>query len=147
MSRTSKRNVANGRNAVFLVDRHALMRRAAAHWINSSSGLKVCGMAGGVAGAFRAVKRLRPDIVVSEIMRPHDLGFIRELHRRHPGLPILVFSMQDAAVYAARAREVGASGYLMKDVGGEQLVHGIRAMLSRRKGHSIRPARTRRPAE
>lgn len=126
------------RRRVFVVDPHALMRTVAAEWINRSSGLEVCGVVGGMDGAFHAIARLRPDLIVSEIMRPQDLGFIRELHRRHPHLPILVFTIQDAAVYAARTREAGASGYVMKDAGGDQLVWSIRAALRARKGRSAR---------
>jgi two-component system, NarL family, invasion response regulator UvrY len=85
-----------------------------------------------MAEAFRSVNRLRPDVVVSEIMRPQDLGFIRELRRRHPHLPILVFSMQDEAVFGARAKKAGACGYLMKHAGGDELVRSIRAVLRRR---------------
>ena len=134
MSRVRSRKAdGRGRKTVFLVDRHALMRRVAADGVNLCSALAVCGMSGGVADAFRSIKRLRPDVIVSEIMRPHDLGFIRELHRRHPRLPILVFTIHDAAVYAARARAAGASGYLMKDAGGGQLVRSIRAMLRVRR--------------
>ncbi len=129
MSRTSKRNGANRHKSVFLVDRHALMRRAAASWINRCPVLEVCGMARRMAEAFRSVNRLRPDVVVSEIMRPQDLGFIRDLHRRHPHLPILVFSMRDEAVFGARAKKAGACGYVMKDAGGDQLVRSIRAVL------------------
>lgn len=120
------------RRRVLIVDRHALMRHAAAGWINDGSGLEVCGMADGVTDAFCAVDQLHPDVVVSEIMHPQDLGFIRELHRQHPQLPILVFSMQDAVVYAARARAAGACGYLMKEAGGEALVRSVRAVLRRR---------------
>lgn len=65
-------------------------------------------------------------------MRPQDLGFIREPHRRHSRLPILVFSIQEAAVYTARARAAGASGCVMKDAGGETLVAGMRNVVKSR---------------
>jgi DNA-binding NarL/FixJ family response regulator len=129
MSKKLTTDLARRLGRVFLVDPHALMRSAAAGWINRCSGLEVCGMAGGMAQAFKAVKRLRPDVVVSEIMRPQDLGFIQELHRRHRRLPILVFSIRDEEAYAARALEAGARGYLMKDVDGDTLVANIRKAL------------------
>ena len=109
------------------------MRRAAANWINHCPGLEVCGMAGGMAQGFQAVKRLRPDLVVSEIMRPQDLGFIRELHRRHPRMLILIFSIQDEGDFAGQARQAGACAYLMKEAGGSELVRTIRAVLRRRR--------------
>jgi DNA-binding NarL/FixJ family response regulator len=108
------------------------MRRAAAGWINRSSHLMVCGMAGRGAEALKAVERLRPDVVVSEIMRPPDLGFVRELHQRHPRLPILVFTIQDEALYWERAKEAGATGYLMKEQGGNKLVQSVSAVLHER---------------
>ena len=142
MSQEGKTEVARRRGRVLLVDRHALMRHAAAGWINHSPGLEVCGMASGAAEAFRAVQRLRPDVVVSEILRPHDLGFIREIHRRQPGVRVLVFSMRDKAEYGALAREAGASGYLMKQAGGDNLVRSIRSALrGRRNGPAGRPKR------
>jgi DNA-binding NarL/FixJ family response regulator len=127
--RQSKFRPAIRRKRVLLVDWHALMRRAAAGWINRSSRLTVCGIAGGRAEALKAVERLHPDIVVSEILQPPDLGFIRELHQRHPRLPILVFTIQEEALYRERAAQAGASGYLMKEAGGEKLVQHVSAVL------------------
>jgi DNA-binding NarL/FixJ family response regulator len=135
VSHKLKTEQARRRRRILLVDRHPLMRGAAAGWINRCPGLEVCGMVSGTAQGFRAVSRLRPDVVVSEILRPRDLGFIRELHRRHPRLPILVFSIQDEALYGAQAREAGACRYLMKDAGGDELVRSIRAMVRGRRNH------------
>jgi DNA-binding NarL/FixJ family response regulator len=65
-------------------------------------------------------------------MRQHDLGFIRKLRRRHPRLPILVFSFRDEAWYAPKALEAGVRGYLMKGVNGTKLLTGIRSVLKGR---------------
>jgi len=134
MGKTAKKNRAKGLKTVFLVDGHALMRRVVAEWISLCSGLRVCGVTGSAADALRTIRQLCPDLVVSEIMRPRDLNFIRKLHQLQPELPILVFSTQDAAMYAARAREAGACGYVMKEAGGDKLIQSIRAALSRRNG-------------
>jgi DNA-binding NarL/FixJ family response regulator len=72
---------------------------------------------------------LKPDLVVTEILRAQDLGFIRNLHQRHPGLPILVFSFRDEGWYAPLALAAGADGYLMKGVSVAELVEGIRRIL------------------
>jgi DNA-binding NarL/FixJ family response regulator len=138
MSKKAKSDRASRRKRVFLVDQHALMRFAAAEWITRSSGLTVCGMADGVPQTFKAVERLRPDVVVSEIMRPDSLAFIRKLHDRFPRVPIVVFSIQDAAVYAARAREAGASGFLMKDAGLDRLIRTIWTVFRGRKARAQR---------
>jgi len=144
--RSPQRSVAAERTyRVFLVDRHALMRWVAAEWISRCDSLTVCGMAGSQAGALRAIRPLRPDIVVSEISPPGDLGFIRELRNRHPGLLILVFSIYDPAFFAARARAAGASGYVSKAAGGEELTRNICALLRRRhQATSPAPGKTDR---
>ena len=131
------RKPASRRKQVLLVDRHPLMRDIVARWVNRCDGLEVCGATGDVTRALQAVRQLRPDVVVSEIMRPYDFGFIRELHRRHPRVPILVFTIQDETVYAVHALEAGARGYLMKEAGGEKLIRCIRRLLRR---HRPQPA-------
>ena len=133
MRRPRTRVAARKIYRVLLVDRHALMRWVAAEWISRCDGLTVCGMAASQAGALRAIRPLRPDIVVCEMLRPENLGFIRELHHRHPRLLILVFSAYDPTFFAARARAAGASGYVSKAAGGKELTRNICALLRRRR--------------
>jgi len=117
---------------IFVVDQYPLMRSAVSTWLNRFSDLAVCGEAGTEGQALKEVKRLKPDLVLTEVMRQHDLGFIRQLRRRHPLLPILVFSFRDEAWYASKALEAGVHGYLMKGVSGARLVEGIRDVLNGR---------------
>jgi len=132
--RSPQASVAAGKIfRVLLVDRHALMRCMAAEWISRCDSLIVCGMAGSQTGALRAIRPLHPDIVVVEISPPGDLSFIRKLHRRHPRLLILVFSIYDPAFFAARARAAGAHGFVSKAAGGEELTRNICALLRRRR--------------
>lgn len=117
---------------IFVVERNLLMRTAIASWVSRFPDLRICGQAATRHGAEKAIDQLHPDLVVTEILRKQDVGFIRSLHRRHPRLPILVFSIQDEARYATRALAAGACGYLVKGVDGPGLVNGIRAALKLR---------------
>lgn len=111
------------------MDEVTAVRVAVGNWINRFPDLQICGQAMSEKAAFKKVKTLRPGLVLTEVLRPRDLGFIRELHRRHPRLPILVFSQEDEDMYASRALAAGARGYLMKGVAGDRLVDGIRNAL------------------
>jgi DNA-binding NarL/FixJ family response regulator len=117
------------RRRILIVNGVTVWREALTSRINRSAGLTVCGEAIGEQAAFDKVSRLRPSLVVTEIFRAQDLGFVKELHQRHPRLPILVFSFRDEEAYAPLALEVGARGYLPKGVDGDTLVAGIRKVL------------------
>ena len=120
------------RRRVFLVDQFPISRLAVCEWLKDTPDLSLCGEADSEEHAFKAVRHLQPDIVVTEVLRQQDLGFIRGLHSRYPTLPILVFSFRDEEWYAPRALEAGADGFLMKGVSPSRLVAGIRAALDGR---------------
>lgn len=129
-----KRNVdvTPRRRRVFLVDQFPITRLAVCEWLKGTTDLSLCGQADNEEAALRAMEHLEPDIVVTEVLRQQDLGFVRSLHKRHPTVPILVFSFRDEEWYAPRALEAGADGFLMKGASPSGLVEGIRATLEGR---------------
>jgi DNA-binding NarL/FixJ family response regulator len=123
---------AGRRKRVFLVDHFAISRIAVSEWLKETPDLTVCGEADNAASALTAIGNLKPDIIVTEIIRQQDLGFIHGLRSRYPRLPILVFSFRDEEWYAPRVLDAGASGFLTKAVGKRVLLDGIRSMLAGR---------------
>jgi DNA-binding NarL/FixJ family response regulator len=117
---------------VFLVDPFAIIRRTVCEWIDRTPDLIVCGQSEDAMGALKAVSKLKPDIVVTEMLDQKDLRFVRTLHKRHPRLPILVYSFGDETQYAPKALEAGADGFLIKAIKSEGLVEGIRRTLEGR---------------
>ncbi|HEX5398927.1 MAG TPA: response regulator transcription factor [Verrucomicrobiae bacterium] len=117
---------------ILLVNGITNWRAAVRARIDQSPDLEVCGEAAGEREGLAQADRLHPSLVLTEIMRPQNVGFIQELHRRHRGLPILAFSFRDEEVYAPLALEAGARGYLMKNINGDTLVAGIRKALDGR---------------
>lgn len=118
-----------GPPAVLLVDDQALVRTGF-RMILTGGGLRVVGEAADGEEAISAVRRLRPDIVLMDIRMPKMDGL--EATRRilasgstqPPKIIILTTFDLDRYVYAALS--AGASGFLLKDVGPEQLLASVR---------------------
>lgn len=119
------------RGRVLLVEDHPLTREGLARWINQEDDLQVCAEAASAPQAISAVDQFRPDVVVTDISLPagDGLELIKDLHVRHPDLPVLVLSMHDESVYAGRVLRAGARGYVMKSASGEGVVTAIREVL------------------
>ena len=119
------------RRRLLVVDDHPFMRAGLAQLINQQADHEVCAEAGNVADALRAVARLRPDLVLSDLTMADrgGLEFIKDLQANEAGPPVLVVSMHDEAIYAERVLRAGARGYIMKEAGGESLLAAIRQVL------------------
>lgn len=119
-------------SSILIVNGMITVRKAVASWINRSVDLRVCGEVLGQKEALEQVKRLRPNLVLTEIMEAQDLDFIRELHRCHRRLPIVAFSFREEEAFARLALEAGARCYLMTNVHGSTVVDCIRQVLKER---------------
>lgn len=123
--------VPSGKCKVLLVDDHPLMREGLAKRINQEADLLVCGEAASAREARQAVARLRPELVVLDLSLSDGLALelIKDIKSLAPAVPVLVFTMHDEAVYAERALQAGARGYVMKQEPPERLLTAMRAVL------------------
>ena len=124
--------------SVFIVDDHPLTRAGLRLALEGRLGARVCGEASGASEAVAAIGRLahgggRPDLVVADVTLAdgNGLGLVRAL-RESGGPPCLVVSMHDPAVYAARALEAGAAGFVAKSADDAELLRAARAVLGGR---------------
>ena len=122
------------RKRILVVDDHPLMRVGLCEIIRNTPDLEICAEAGSPAEVLTLLNKIVPDLLLMDMNMPGRSGveFIKDVLAPHPGLPILVLSMHDEGIYAARALRAGALGYLMKDAGGEKLLDAIRHVLSGR---------------
>ncbi len=129
---TTGKTPAGGKNRILVVDDHPIFRHGLAQLINQEDDLTVCGEAEDYHGAMKSVEDLKPDMVIVDITLKDMSGIdlIKEVHKYHKGLPMLVISMHDESLYAERAFRAGAKGYVMKQEASESVVQAIRTVLS-----------------
>lgn len=102
---------------VFIVDDHPAVREGLGMRFTSQPDMEVCGEAGGVDEALRSIKETRPDLVVVDIqLKDGDgLELVKRLRGYDESIRILVWSMYPDSLYARRALNAGALGYINKE--------------------------------
>ncbi len=119
-----------GPTRILLVDDHAVVREGYRRLLEDEPGIEVVGEAINAAQACEQARLVGPDVVVMDIALPGVSGIeaTRRMLKDQPHLRILMFSMYDDAIYARRALEAGALGYLSKASAPEVLVQAIHAV-------------------
>ncbi|MDH6132283.1 two-component system response regulator DevR [Kitasatospora sp. MAA4] len=117
---------------VFLLDDHEVVRRGVHDLLDAEPDFEVVGEAGTVEQALIRVPALRPDVAVLDVRLPDGDGVsvCRELRSRMPELACLMltsFDDEDALLDAIMA---GASGYVLKQISGTDLVSAVRTVAS-----------------
>ncbi len=117
---------------ILIVDDHPIFCLGMAELINKEPDLIVCGTESTAAGAWAAIKKYKPDLVIVDISLKESNGIdlVEEIKQEYPDLPALVLSMYDESLYAERALISGARGYIMKQKAIGQVVEALRKVLS-----------------
>ena len=121
----------SARIRVLLVDDHAMMRAGFRTILEADGGFEVVGEAANGADAVARAAELHPDVVCMDVQMPGMDGL--EATRRivaDPGsrAAVLVVTTFDRDDYLFTALEAGASGFLLKNAGPEQLVDAVRVV-------------------
>lgn len=116
---------------VLIVDDHSIVRYGLVQILDGDPRFAVCGEAANAVEARQRIEQCQPDLAIVDLVLGgrDDLGLLRELHDRRPSVRILVYSAQPELVYAPRAFQAGACGYLMKDAGIEAVPEALAALL------------------
>lgn len=119
---------------VFLLDDHEIVRRGLADLIELESDLTVVGEAGNSVEALHRIPATRPDVCVLDVRLPDGSGVevCRDARELLPDVKCLMLTSyaDDEALFDAII--AGASGYVLKDIRGTDLVDAIRQVASGR---------------
>ena len=109
---------------VLIVDDHPAFRRALTSALRMVDGFEVAGEAGGGEAACREAAALRPDVVLMDLSMPDLSGIeaMKQIHEREPALPVVILTAHADPGVEKEAREAGASGFLAKGIGLDELV-------------------------
>ena len=115
---------------ILLVDDHALLRRGLADLISYEKDLSVVGEAGDGEAAVEAALRLKPDLVVMDLMMPVMDGTeaTRRIKEVLPDTHILILTTFGTSTEVAHAIAAGANGAIMKDASTDEQLAAIRSV-------------------
>lgn len=115
---------------VLLVDDQTLLRTGTALVLGAHDDLVVVGEASNGADAVAATLRLRPDVVVMDVRMPGMDGIeaTERIVAQVPSTRVLVLTTFDLDEVAIASLAAGASGFLLKECGSEELVAAVRAV-------------------
>lgn len=117
---------------MLIADDHALFRRGLRTVLELDGDIAVIDEAGdGIAAVERAEASV-PDVVLMDVRMPRRTGIeaCQLIKERVPSARIVMLTMSDEESDLFDAVRAGANGYVLKDVPGEQIAAGIRAVMS-----------------
>ena len=123
-----------------VVDDHAVVRSGIKLLLEREDDLEVVGQAGNSKDAIFAVRALKPDVILLDVVMPGESGIdvLPSLLKESPETKVLVLSMQDDPSYVREAFAAGASGYVLKEAADEEVVSAVREIAN--GGRYVHPA-------
>ena len=114
---------------VVVVDDHQIVRDGLQALIGALDGLEVVGVAADGRDALHVVDEQRPDVVVMDIQMPQLDGIeaTRRITARRPETRVVMLTMNEDDDTVLSAIRAGASGYLLKGSGADEVLGAIRA--------------------
>ena len=113
---------------VLIADDHAIVRTGLSMLLEAQGGFDVVGEAENGTDAVRLALKLKPDVVVMDLMMPEMDGIAatREIKAKAAGAKVLILTTSTVSDDLSRALDAGADGAIMKSAANAELVAAIR---------------------
>ena len=117
---------------ILVADDHKVFREGIISLLQHIPELCVVAEAGSAEEAISETEKHQPNLVLMDITMGDSNGIeaTEILKNNFPGLNVLVLTMHDEYSYISKVLKAGASGYILKDAGKDELISAIRAVAS-----------------
>jgi DNA-binding NarL/FixJ family response regulator len=117
---------------ILIVDDNETVKRSLRALLAMCEDCEICGDAATAGEAIEKARQLQPDVILLDISLPDFTGLEAAplIHKDVPDCKIIIVSQHSAAQVLAKAFESGASGYVVKDNLGHDLIPAIRSILA-----------------
>jgi DNA-binding NarL/FixJ family response regulator len=120
---------------LLLADDHTLVRHGLRKILEEKREWEVVGEVGDGREAIEAAVNLKPDVAIIDAAMPllNGIDATQQIVRRAPETRVLMLSMHSDEAYLTRALQAGATGYILKDSAGKDLIRGVEAVAAGRQ--------------
>jgi two-component system, NarL family, response regulator DevR len=117
---------------VFVLDDHDVVRRGLKELLEDSGDIEVVGEAGTAVEALSGIPLAEPDVAVLDVRLSDGSGVevCREIRSQHPEIKCVMFSAFDDEVTVVESILAGASGFVLKQIKGGDIVNAVRVVAS-----------------
>jgi two-component system response regulator NreC len=120
---------------IVLADDHNIVRQGLRALLEAEQGFNVVGETSDGLEALRLVERLRPNVLVLDLMMPglNGLEVTRQVSKHSPGTRVVILSMYANEAYVLEALGNGALAYVLKDSSSADLIRAVREAAAGRR--------------
>ena len=114
---------------VLLADDHTIVLQGLAKLLEGEPNIRVVGEAHNGREAVNKVEELKPDVIVMDIAMPilNGIEATRQIKKIRPQSKVIILSMHSHDRFINELFSLGASGYLLKDSTGQDIIRAIQA--------------------
>lgn len=118
--------------SILIADDHDVVRLGLRRLLEAESDFAVVGEVADGLEALVQVERLRPDVLIVDLVMPglNGVEVIRQVRKRAPETRVVVLSMHANEAYVVEALRNGASAYVLKGSAGGDVLDAVRAALN-----------------
>lgn len=117
---------------ILIADDHHVVRRGLAFFLKTQKDIEIIGEAGNGREAVELARTLKPDLILMDLVMPEMDGIqaTKMIKTEMPEIKIMMLTSFSDQDHVIPALEAGASGYQLKDIEPDELIHCIKKIMS-----------------